>query len=83
MCHYVTVLEAINDCQRECDDGLARRCVYDFHIEYYYTMSKACYNCPHNQEDCNRHHCIAADGVERGVVAINRQLPGPSIQVRK
>jgi len=44
-------------------------------------MSKACYNCPLTPEDCNRHHCIAADGVERGVVAINRQIPGPSIQV--
>uniref|UniRef100_A0A0P5ZF44 Multicopper oxidase n=1 Tax=Daphnia magna TaxID=35525 RepID=A0A0P5ZF44_9CRUS len=70
-----------HDCQRECDDGPARRCDYHFHIEYYYTMSKACYDCPYKLEGCDRHHCIAADGVERGVVSINRQIPGPSIQV--
>ncbi|EFX81872.1 hypothetical protein DAPPUDRAFT_49503, partial [Daphnia pulex] len=68
-------------CQRECDDGPARRCVYDFHVEYYFTMSKACFDCPHRREDCDRHHCIPADGVERGVISINRQIPGPSIQV--
>lgn len=75
-------LEPVHQCQRECDDGPARRCIYDFHVEYYFTMSKACYDCPHSIEDCDRHHCIPADGVERGVVVINRQLPGPSIQVR-
>jgi len=70
-----------NACQRECDGSQPQRCVYNFHIEYYFTMSKACFDCPHNVTDCDRHHCIAADGVERGVVVINRQLPGPSIQV--
>ncbi|KAI9555735.1 hypothetical protein GHT06_018250 [Daphnia sinensis] len=44
-------------------------------------MSKACYDCPHIQADCDRAYCIAADGVERGVFVINRQMPGPSIQV--
>jgi len=69
------------DCQRECDGSLPRRCVYNFHVEYYYTMSKACFDCPLVSEDCDRYHCIAADGVERGIVVINRQLPGPTIQV--
>ncbi|KZS15189.1 Laccase 2 [Daphnia magna] len=73
--------ESAHDCQRVCDGGPARRCVYDFHVEYYFTMSKACFDCPHKGEDCDRHHCIPADGIERGVIAINRQLPGPSIQV--
>lgn len=77
----VTISELAHDCQRVCDGGPARRCVYDFHVEYYFTMSKACFDCPHKGEDCDRHHCIPADGIERGVIAINRQLPGPSIQV--
>lgn len=77
----VVISVPAHDCQRECDDGPARRCDYHFHIEYYYTMSKACYDCPYKLEGCDRHHCIAADGVERGVVSINRQIPGPSIQV--
>lgn len=79
---YDTISEPVDPCQRECDDGPARRCVYDFHVEYYFTMSKACFDCPHRREDCDRHHCIPADGVERGVISINRQIPGPSIQVK-
>lgn len=71
-----------HDCTRECDGGAPKRCVYHFDVEFYFTMSKACFDCPHNATDCDRHHCIAADGVERGVVVINRQLPGPSIEVR-
>ena len=69
------------DCQRECDDGPSQRCVYDFHIEHYYTMSKACQDCPNKLDECELHHCITADGVGRGVVSINRQIPAPSIQV--
>lgn len=81
MLHVSYIEDPAHACQRECDDGPARRCVYDFHVEYFFTMSKACYDCPHSIEDCDRHHCISADGVERGVVVVNRQLPGPSIQV--
>lgn len=46
-------------------------------------MSKACFDCPHNIQDCDRPHCVHADGVPRGVVVVNRQLPGPSIQVKQ
>lgn len=31
----------------------------------------------------NACQCVLADGVERGVLTINRMIPGPSIQVRK
>lgn len=31
--------------------------------------------------DCSRAHCISADGHSRGILAANRLLPGPSIQV--
>jgi FtsP/CotA-like multicopper oxidase with cupredoxin domain len=34
-------------------------------------------------EDCYKPQCIAADGFERGVMSINRQIPGPSIHVCK
>jgi hypothetical protein len=33
------------------------------------------------KEDCFHHQCITADGVEKGVMSINRLVPGPSIQV--
>ncbi|XP_050416521.1 uncharacterized protein LOC126830218 [Patella vulgata] len=71
-------------CKRECDDGVdAMICNYHFTLEYYYTLSKACYDCPFNISDCSRRHCIAGDGVSRPVLVANRMLPGPGIHVCK
>lgn len=36
-----------------------------------------------NVTDCYKDQCITADGVERGVMSINRKIPGPSIHVCK
>ncbi|KFB43437.1 laccase 1 [Anopheles sinensis] len=69
-------------CRRECT--LGRRpetCYYRFRLEWYRTLSKACYNCPQNRTDCDRPHCIAGDGVRRNVAVINRMMPGPAIEV--
>lgn len=57
-------------------------CEYNWTLEYYSTMSRACGNCP-NLTDCVKENCIAADGIERAVETINRLIPGPSIQVCK
>ena len=43
--------------------------------------SKACLNCPLNITNCQRLHCVAANGVPRSIITINRQLPGPKINV--
>jgi len=56
-------------------------CEYNFTMEWYGTMSKACYDCPHNKSDCGRQDCIAADGFERSVVVVNRKLPGETLSV--
>lgn len=43
---------------------------------------RACADClKGNKADCLRKDCITADGFEREMLCINRQLPGPSIQV--
>lgn len=34
-----------------------------------------------NFTDCNNDQCIPADGVERGLMSINREIPGPSTHV--
>jgi FtsP/CotA-like multicopper oxidase with cupredoxin domain len=34
-----------------------------------------------NRSDCFKPQCVTADGVERTFMSVNRQLPGPSIQV--
>lgn len=72
---------APHPCERPCVAGRTMTCHYDFHVENYHSMSKACYGCPMNATDCGRQDCIAADGVSRALVVVNRQLPGPSLQV--
>ena len=54
---------------------------YQFVSESHRTMSKAYFNCPFNQTDCFRPHYVPADGFDRGILTVNRMMPGPSIQV--
>lgn len=56
-------------------------CEYNFTIEYYFTLTKACNDCPFNKTDCERPHCIPADGTPRALITVNRMLPGPAIHV--
>nr|XP_053649016.1 uncharacterized protein LOC128700086 [Cherax quadricarinatus] len=76
-----TLEDLSHPCTRECATGDFRICHYTFKVEWYITMSKACYDCPFNITDCSRRHCAAADGYERPLVTVNRRLPGPSIHV--
>ena len=57
------------------------KCYYDWAIETFATMSKACFDCPFNIIDCFRPQCISANGIKRQVVAVNKEIPGPAIQV--
>ncbi|XP_076174595.1 uncharacterized protein LOC143150301 [Ptiloglossa arizonensis] len=69
-------------CRRDCKDGAPpMECNYVFKLEAYRTMSRACYECPSNITDCFRLHCIPADGIERPILVVNRQMPGPPIEV--
>ncbi|XP_023021671.1 uncharacterized protein [Leptinotarsa decemlineata] len=69
-------------CARICKKGASpMTCRYTFEVEYYYTMGRACYDCPFNVTDCYRPGCIPAEGSKRGAVSVNRQIPGPAIEV--
>lgn len=68
-------------CLRDCVAGRTLTCYYEFNIEFYETLSKACYDCPYNQTDCFRPHCISTDGIRRSVLVVNRMMPGPAIEV--
>ena len=57
-------------------------CEYNFTVEWYLTLSKACWNCPFNLTDCFRPQCVSGDGHRRPVITVNRQIPGPAIEVR-
>lgn len=50
-------------------------------VEWYETLSKACYDCPFNETDCFRPHCIYGDGVRKSILVVNRMMPGPTIDV--
>nr|XP_023019016.1 laccase-1-like [Leptinotarsa decemlineata] len=76
------LLDNTQVCKRSCVKGASPMiCRYHFEVEWYHSLSKACYNCPFNITDCFRPHCIPGDGTRRGVVTVNRKLPGPAIEV--
>lgn len=58
-------------------------CSYNWTIEYYSVLSKACLDCEFNHTSCNNPDCVAANGMKRAIVVINRMLPGPQINVCK
>ena len=82
--HHCSVFATIKDdgggtvaekhpCDRVCVAGAApMECSYTFNVELYNTLSKACYDCPLNITDCDREHCISADGTEKGLITVNR-----------
>ncbi|XP_056642031.1 uncharacterized protein LOC130448620 [Diorhabda sublineata] len=76
------LLDKHNPCKRNCILGSPPMiCRYQFDVEYYHTLSKACFDCPYNITDCFRKDCIPGDGTKRGIVTVNRKIPGPAIEV--
>lgn len=74
--------EARGICTRPCDGSTPMICYYHFTLENYHTVGPACGSCTQGSpSDCRNKHCVVADGFERLVLTINRQIPGPSIQV--
>ncbi|XP_071494651.1 uncharacterized protein [Diadema antillarum] len=76
----------INDlnhpCVRDCDTNPApMTCRYNWTIESYFSVSRACYQCPFDSFDCSRTDCVPMAGYARPVYSVNRKVPGPSIQV--
>ncbi|CAH0388415.1 unnamed protein product [Bemisia tabaci] len=73
-----------DSCTRICDDSQPPKvCYYRFVVEFYVTLSHACQKCPGIDLDCFLPKCCQADGFERGILTVNRRMPGPSIQVCK
>ncbi|GAB6033503.1 hypothetical protein CHUAL_013382 [Chamberlinius hualienensis] len=68
-------------CDRPCVNGISLTCYYKFQIDKYFTLSKACYDCPLNITDCYRPNCNTGTGVQRLFYSVNTQLPGPLMSV--
>ena len=73
LCFSVAQFDPDNPCDRNCVPGRdPMTCEFDFVVELTTTLSKACYDCPSVLEDCDRPDCNPGDGIERGIVTINR-----------
>ncbi|XP_072045969.1 uncharacterized protein [Amphiura filiformis] len=71
-----------HECVRECKwPPEPKTCRYVFTVEWLQSLSAACYDCPFNMTDCDRPGCIPINGVQRPIVTVNRQIPGPPIEV--
>uniref|UniRef100_T1GEF8 Plastocyanin-like domain-containing protein n=1 Tax=Megaselia scalaris TaxID=36166 RepID=T1GEF8_MEGSC len=69
-------------CKRTCSKGDSRICHYKFVLEFYQSMGNFCGSCSHsNYSTCFQKDCILGDFRQKGVMSINRQIPGPDIQV--
>nr|XP_046484960.1 uncharacterized protein LOC124220309 isoform X2 [Neodiprion pinetum] len=72
------------ECLRPCRENEPPKiCYYHFTLEIYSAQGLACSLCTPNMTNDLDHtcQCVTADGVERTLLAVNRMLPGPSIQV--
>nr|XP_040232544.2 uncharacterized protein LOC120955589 [Anopheles coluzzii] len=71
------------ECDRICTEREAPRvCYFRWIAEHYAAMGSACGDCRWgNRSHCFHPQCITADGMERGVLALNRRIPGPTIHV--
>ena len=51
--------QTTHECNRPCvEGGKTKTCRYKFDVQWYLTMSKACYNCPFDQTDCFKRDCV-------------------------
>uniref|UniRef100_A0A182JBL4 Uncharacterized protein n=1 Tax=Anopheles atroparvus TaxID=41427 RepID=A0A182JBL4_ANOAO len=72
-------------CDRVCVPGEPPLvCHFHWKLENFATMGSSCWDCQRgNRTHCFHPQCVTANGMERGVVTINRQIPGPPIHVCK
>lgn len=76
------LLDERHPCLRPCTkDSPPMTCRYQFNVEWYHTLSHACYDCPYKPQDCYRPDCIPGDGSRRPALVVNRKLPGTPIEV--
>lgn len=83
--HKIQEFTKGEDCDRECSsNGDQRICYFEWTMEIYSTLSSACKNCINGTiVDCFHPQCVTANGVERMIMSINRQLPAPPVIVCK
>ncbi|XP_035795872.1 laccase-2-like [Anopheles albimanus] len=72
-------------CDRPCIAGeQPLTCHFHWKLENFASMGSSCWNCSRGvRSHCFHPQCVTTDGTERGILTINRQLPGPMVHVCK
>uniref|UniRef100_A0A1A9W8B1 Uncharacterized protein n=1 Tax=Glossina brevipalpis TaxID=37001 RepID=A0A1A9W8B1_9MUSC len=68
-------------CRRICQPGQTMSCYYRLVVHNYQRLGPECQRCSYDPNACSAEHCIFGDGVPNGVMAVNRQIPGPAIEI--
>ncbi|KAG5900311.1 hypothetical protein JTB14_026319 [Gonioctena quinquepunctata] len=80
---YFTPLpdQTFKSCDRPCHDlDWPMICRVKMNIEMFQS-NLVCEDCPKNATDCSQSFCPSSDDTPRGIITVNRQLPGPPIHV--
>ncbi|KAF5269726.1 hypothetical protein FQA39_LY08649 [Lamprigera yunnana] len=76
------IISTSEQCARKCYiTSPPKVCYYRFIVEYYTTVGGACDLCVKNAS--NHCQCVLVDGIEKSIITVNRQFPGPLIEVCK
>ncbi|XP_055915066.1 LOW QUALITY PROTEIN: uncharacterized protein LOC129948201 [Eupeodes corollae] len=69
-------------CDSKCVKGKKRLCYFEWTLELYQAMGPACGKCEQGvASDCSKPQCVVGDGHQKGVMSINRMIPGPPMHV--
>lgn len=68
-------------CRRVCQQGQSQNCYYQLVVHNYQRLGPECQRCQFDERACASEHCIYGDGVANPVMAVNRMVPGPSIEL--
>ncbi|XP_062126955.1 uncharacterized protein LOC133839417 [Drosophila sulfurigaster albostrigata] len=68
-------------CRRVCQQGQSQSCYYQLVVHNYRRLGPECQRCPYDERACASENCIYGDGVSTPVMAVNRMVPGPAIEL--
>ncbi|XP_034488486.1 laccase [Drosophila innubila] len=68
-------------CRRVCQQGQSQSCYYQLVVHNYRRLGSECQRCPYDERACASENCIYGDGVSNPIMAVNRMVPGPAIEL--
>lgn len=68
-------------CRRVCQQGQSQSCYYQLVVHNSRRLGPECQRCQYDERACASEHCIYGDGVATPVMAVNRMVPGPAMEL--